>query len=167
MNNASIEQERALIQCIQELIAKSLFGGNYEQGIMLPKFLELFPRSLSQRRITSHMGSRLTKEESISHIEISVALACFICDEPIGWRPRLGDAFISRSNYYLANDMLVVCPSKSLRWMLCNIDLGYLSISSARSELEHPMPHCNSIKLQVGLGERYKNIMGESWQRSW
>ena len=171
--NMNKEYDVALIYAIQQILAGGyiekrsiLLNGIHRQGIFLYDLLELFPRPLSERRITSSMGLRLTKEESISHIEISVALACFICNEPIGRYLGRENNFIPRSGNSISKDMYLDYPLNSLKWMLGNIELGYLSISSARSELEHPMPHCNSIKLQIGLGGRYKNIMGESWQRS-
>ena len=88
--NMNKEYDVALIYAIQQILAGGyiekrsiLLNGIHRQGIFLYDLLELFPRPLSERRITSSMGLRLTKEESISHIEISVALACFICNEPI------------------------------------------------------------------------------------
>ena len=163
-NQTNKEYDVALIYAIQEILARGYVG---RQSVSLYAFLELFPRPLSERRITSNMGLRLTKEESISHIEISIALACFFCNEPIGRYLGQGNNFIPRSENRLKENMYLDCPVNSLRWMLVNIELGLLSISAVRSELDHPMPHCNSMKLQVGLGGQYKNIMSESWQKSY
>ena len=152
-------------------------GDKSSEYLLLSRFLKHVEFCLSLKRGSYFYTEEAGKEFSngrvrlaMSQLEINVPLACLLCNETIlrFIKPDdIGEKKLFLSCRDEASSRMETKPTVALEWLLYNIKNDCIDIRVTNSDMPSADNFDYFVKIQLSLGRFYRNIMSESWQKSY